>query len=134
MKKILYFMILGFGITLFASCEKDEEIGGTAMQQMSGDWFVLVSENGAPPDGYVHFTTYNTASNTTTEMFLDDMESYWSFKGKANVDFSNFGFSSGSVENEYYDSQFTVLSAKILKDAATEPGSKAKTDSIYFQV
>src|SRR5690606_9083345 len=109
MKKILYFMILGLGITLLTSCEKDLEIGGTAMQQMSGDWFVEVAENDVLQDGYVHFTTYNTASNSTTEMWLDDMESYWSFKGKVNVDLSNFGFSSGSVENEYYDSQFTVL-------------------------
>ncbi len=136
MKKILYFMMLGLSITLLASCEKDEEIGGTALQQMSGDWFVQVSDDPeqAPSGGYAHFTTYNTASNSTAEMWLDDTESYWQFKGKVNVDLSSFGFSADNVQNEYYDSQFTVLNGKILKDAATAPGSKAKTDSIYFQV
>jgi len=136
MKKIFYFMILGLGVALFSSCEKDLEIGGTATEQMAGDWYVQYSADPehAPSGDYYYFTTYNTASNVPTEMFLDGMETFWQFKGKVNVDLSTLSFSADNVQNEYYDSQFTVLNGKILKGAATAPGSKAKTDSIYFQV
>ena len=54
---------------LFTSCDEvgDINVGGTSTEQMAGDWWVVaLQEDGVTPaygGDYVHFTTYNTASN-----------------------------------------------------------------------
>jgi hypothetical protein len=134
MKKILYMMLIG--ITIFSSCQKEEVVGGTAMQEMAGEWFVRISFDGGKTFGssYYHFSTYNTADNSTTTMWFDDLKSYWQTKGKVSVNLTNKTFSGASVENTYYESTFTVLDGKILKNAAKASGSKSVTDSIYFKM
>lgn len=133
MKKIYYILFLGFGLTLFSSCEKDETIGGTATQEMAGDWVVhIVGSDGYEGDAVL--STYNTAKNVPTEMFLEDQGSFWPMKGKVSVNAANFTFTGENIANEYDDEDpFAISEGKILKDAATAPGSKSKTDSIYFQ-
>lgn len=77
----------------FTACdvETDEEPGGTAIQDLCGNWEISVSqvdENNelvfAPEDLFgiidMPLYTYNTASNSTTEMWLDDRGEFWDFK------------------------------------------------------
>ena len=79
MKKVLYFASVLFCAALF-SCEK-EDIGGTETESMAGDWYVTVEavdENGnvVDPDfngKRVHMMTYNTAANSASEMYVDDL-------------------------------------------------------------
>lgn len=133
MKKILYLFMLG--VTVFTSCKKDDEVPGTAMKEMAGEWFLRYStDNGATWGDYTHYSTYNTASNSSTEMWLDDLESYWEIKGKVNVDLATKTFSGTDIPNQYYASTFTVTDGKLLKGAATAPASGTKTDSLYFKV
>jgi len=132
MKKIFYIMLLG--VMVITSCKKEAEIGGTAVKDMSGEWFLRYSDDGGETwSDYTHFSTYNTASNSTSEMWLDDLETFWQMKGKVSVDFTNKTFSGTDIENQYYDSQFTIMDGKVLKGAATAPASGAKTDSLYFK-
>ncbi|WP_353183208.1 lipid-binding protein [Parapedobacter lycopersici] len=139
MKKIIGIFIL---LALIAtSCQKEEKVGGTAVEAMAGEWYTTASRTYVDGDGVeqtdsydAHFFTYNTAANTATEIWLDDAESFWQFKGKVNVDLNSLTFASDAIQNEYYDMTFDVLNGKILKGAAKGPGSDAPTDSIYFEV
>src|SRR5690606_36226887 len=117
--------------------QKEEEVGGTAVEAMAGDWFVTVSRSvdGDEESHEAHFSTYNTAANSASEMWLDDLESFWQAKGKIGVDLASMTFSTDApVQNEYYDMTFEVANGKILKGAARGPGSNTPTDSIYFEL
>jgi hypothetical protein len=115
-------------VLTLSSCEKDPEAGGTAVQSMAGEWWVQLDRAGA----YYHFSTYNTAANLGSEMWLDDLESFWQMKGKVNVDLATLTFSANNIKNEYYDITFNIDSGKIIQNASKGPVSKAVTDSISF--
>lgn len=159
MKKILFSIMLLMGVLVaFTSCEK-EEIENTAMVEAAGEWYVdidAVDDNGNPiPDGThyfgydeerIHMLTYNTASNSLTQMWIDDMGWFdlgayygnpaypnYSFKCLVNIDLNNLTFSSNNAENESGSFGITIEDGKILKDAGKQKnGSPA--DSIVFYV
>ena len=133
MKKIL--SILFLTVIVFSSCQKDPEVGGTAVQAMSGEWWVQIDGEGS----YYHFSTYNTAANSSTEMWIDDLESFWLMKGKVSVNLTDLSFSGNAVENVSPDyvgtgETFTITNGKIFPMATTGPASNAVTDSIAFDV
>lgn len=80
MKKIIYFAAVLFAL---AACSKDE-IGGTAMESMAGQWYCTVDavdENGNAIDGGVDYwevgrtlvLTYNVAANNNNQMWVNIM-------------------------------------------------------------
>lgn len=128
---------------MITSCEK-ETPGGTATESLAGEWYVTVvavDEN----DGVLyededlygigHFLldTYNTSSNSDTEMWIDDNTNFWEFKTKIKVDLATQTFQATDAQNEYYDCKVTISNGKILYGAATTP-SKMPADSIVFNV
>lgn len=162
MKKIFLFaaLICGFALT---SCEKDE-IGGTATESMAGQWYVTidaVDDSGNPINGgedyfgvgRVLFLTYNTASNSATQMWIDDLgafdvATYYENKGYPNygikslvsIDQNALTFSSSNAENHspanMYGSEvygITVEQGKILKGAGKQ-NNGSPADSIVFYV
>jgi hypothetical protein len=136
MKKAIYAIMIGLTILSIQSCKKDELVGGTAVEKLAGDWYVKYSvDSGATySDEYYHYTTYNTASNSSTEMWIDDLKSFYTMKGKINVDAANLTFSGSDIENTYDNTVKFNISGKILKDAAKASGTKSITDSIHFEV
>lgn len=90
MKKLLYFASLILALAV-VSCEK-EKIGGTAVEKVSGEWYVtcdIVTEGDKISLQYLydlgdiestHFIvrTYNTASNESNKMWISDMQQYGS--------------------------------------------------------
>lgn len=130
-RKTLYAIFTALFMVCVSSCEQDDpEPGGTAVQSLAGEWWVQIDGEG----GFYHFSTYNTAANVPTEMWLDDLETFWDMKGKVNVDIANLSFSAANTTNEYYDITFTVDSGKIFPGVTKGPVSKAVTDSISFIV
>lgn len=131
MKKYISFVALWVLASLtFVSCdtETDEEAGGTSIEKMCGYWDVQVdavdaSGNVVAEDPYgmgtVTTFTYNTSSNNSTEMWLDDRESFWAYKFKVDIDYSTATFSASA--REYADgvgATATVTDGKILYGAA----------------
>jgi hypothetical protein len=114
MKKYISFALMTIALSFgFASCdvETNEEPGGTNVQNMAGRWVVSVSqvdENGnvkyQPEDLFgimdVDLLTFNTAANSSTEMWIDDDGNFWAFKFKMPVDYVAGTF---SVTNVPYD-------------------------------
>jgi hypothetical protein len=138
---------MGLAGLLFTSCEKDE-IGGTATEDMAGEWYVTVDAVDAAGnvvyqgDDLFNFesypimlNTYNTASNASDELYVDDRENFWVFKLRVKCDLNTLTFqTNGAVANEAYEGcDVTITDGKILPKAATTPhGTPA--DSIVFYV
>lgn len=144
MRKIFAIALSLFSLA-FISCQKDP-IGGTALQEMSGQWYVTadaVDANGAlPAEDYADFfgagsflvLTYNTSADTENELIVDDLGNFWEFKVKAacNLGAKTFG-NSAEVANLAYDCNVKLWNGKIVKDGATTP-SGMKADYIEFEV
>ena len=107
----------------FTACdvETDEEPGGVNIQNMCGYWDVSVSqidENGnvvfAPKDLFgiidAPLYTYNTASNSTTEMWIDDQGEFWDFKFKVAIDYAAGTFKAADV---YYNDDMREIAVAI---------------------
>ena len=162
MKKILFFaaLVCGFALT---SCEKDE-IGGTATESMAGQWYVTidaVDDSGNPIAGgedyfgvgRVLFLTYNTVSNSATQMWIDDLGAFdvasyygnkaypnYAIKSVVNIDQNALTFSSSNAENyspanSYKSAVYgiTVEQGKILLGAGRQ-NNGSPADSIVFYV
>ncbi len=144
MKKIfLYTVLLLSGFLFSTSCEK-EKAGNTATEKMAGEWYVIGVAVDADGNvvfddedlfgiGRFHLDTYNSSSNSPTEMWIDDNGNFWEFKAKIAVDLNTMTFQATDAQNEYYDIQVTISNGKIMYGAATTP-SGMPADSIVFTV
>lgn len=132
--KLLYTTTVLLLVVFLGSCQKDEVIGGTGVQSMSGEWWLQTdgASGGTFGTGYSHLSTYNTAANSTNEMWMDDGESYYGLKAKVNVDLTNKTFSVTNADELYFGVTVTITNGKIIKGVAKGPSSNAVTDSIYF--
>ena len=132
--------ILGFTMaTLLYSCQKDAEIGGTAVQDMSGDWHVRVNETGS----YFTLYTFNTSDNSPNLMWvqgtgLKTASTAIGVKGKVPIVYSDKTFGGENIENIAATKadipEFSIASGKIIPNGTVGPASKSPTDSIYFEL
>lgn len=147
MKKIFYYCAALFFCAGLTSCEK-EEIGGSAIESMAGQWYVqvdAVDDNGNPIEegedyfgkGKTILLTYNTANESTTEMWLDNLgewniaqmyDQYFEYgyimpsynvKTRVKIDLNNLTFSSTESENfgdgwDYVRENSVVYSVPVL--------------------
>jgi hypothetical protein len=114
---------------LFAACNKKDDVGGTAVQQLSGEWWIQLKVNNAvvyPP--YLKVLTYNTSQNVGSEMWVDFP--FWPFKGKVSVDPKAMTFIATKAGDGV---TAKIENGKILQNMSKGPTSKAVTDSIYFE-
>jgi hypothetical protein len=138
MKKILYLMLAS--AVLFASCAKDP-IENTATVDMAGEWYVtvdLADETGAvimeDPYGVgsMIFSTFNTAADKASEMYVFDNYNFWEFQVQVNADPDKMTFSTdGMAPNVIYESNVQIMSGKITKAGAKTP-SGVPADAIEF--
>lgn len=137
MKK--YFYILTLFVLSISACKKDEPVGGTAVQDLSGEWWVQIDGTG----DYYGISTYNTADNSSTLIWLNLTKFYGDADntvfGKVNVNVDAKTFSGQKVVNAgsyKYDggATFTVTNGKVTPNGAVGPSSKAKTDAITLDV
>lgn len=137
MKKVFY-AIMALATLTFASCEK-EQPGGTAVEAMSGQWYVQVdgvdAETGEVVaedfnDGRILILTYNTPSNDPNKLYINDRDGFWSFIVKVDCDLNTLTFK-GEAENESYEGcVVTVTNGKIVKKGIKTPSG---TDADYIQ-
>lgn len=140
MKKYMILLLASLAFTVVA-CDDDTEPGGTAIEKMAGDWWVTVNaiidgEEVEDPygAGHIQMSTYNTASNSNTEMWLDDLNNFGEYKLKVNVNYAERTFSTPDfVNNVIYESKVKISDGKVLENAATTP-SGMPADSIVYMV
>lgn len=135
MKK--YFYILTLCVLSISACKKDEPVGGTAVQDLSGEWWVQIDGKG----DYYGISTYNTADNSSSQMWLN-LTNFWGSStqtvfGKVNVNLDNKTITGQNIINAgtYTGGiKFTVTNGKITTNGAVGPSSKAPTDAIALDV
>lgn len=136
MRRIYYLILIlvGFG---FLSCNETLEVGGTATEKLAGEWwFALLDENGDVVDSYESIahklSTYNTADNSESVIWVDDEQAGWWIKAKVKADPATLTFGSqDSVLNLYEDLNVIVSNGQIWEGAAVSKDGN-KTDSIRF--
>lgn len=130
--------ILLMVLTTFTSCDEvgDIEIGGTNLEAMSGDWWIIALE----PDGvtpayggdYEQFSTYNTADNNNG-MWINDYGHYFEIQTRvvANTNDMTFVGIANSPE-EITGGTISISNGKITpSDYLT--ASNTSVNSIYFE-
>ena len=139
MKKYLILLVAALTIA-FTGCETVTEPGGTAVQAMAGEWWVTAEYQVAgvwTDAGVGHFklSTYNTAANENTEMWVNDNGSFWNFHSIVKVDYTSKTFlTTDSVSTnavKYPSEKVLITNGKVLLGTAKTP-SGAAADSIVF--
>ncbi|MDR0414226.1 MAG: hypothetical protein LBH84_02265 [Prevotellaceae bacterium] len=128
-----------------ASCSREACAGGTAVQALSGEWWVKVysADMATVMLPYKRVATYNTAANTATEMIVDDygniFNSSWGagrgFRVKTPCSVSDKTFGSDAATASLTNAAYTyiVKNGKIISGGAKSPGGLT-TDSIYLHL
>lgn len=146
MKKVKYLIFLMLAVGFF-SCETmdDPEMEYASTYPVSGEWYVRfevqdpTDNSWADVPGYGSYNkilTYNTASNSSDTIWIDDLNHIWSFKIKCPIQLSARTFSTpDSVLNSDPDYPINVL----IKNGSVHVGkgksiSGVTTDSIYFEI
>lgn len=146
MKKYISFALMTIALSFgFVSCdvETDEEPGGTNVEKMAGRWEVVVDAYDTDGNllyedpygmGVFEVRTYNTADNSSTQMWLDDVKNFWAFKFKTNINYEARTFSNEAID---YDADASgkaiVTNGKILEGAAKNLHGMPN-DSIVFDI
>jgi hypothetical protein len=129
MKKLLYTLIV-FAFA-FSSCRKDEiDAGGTAVQDMAGEFWVQ-ADDGDP--SWYRITTFNTASNSSTQMWLKEAD--YGYQTLINVNLNAGTFSqtgSPDITGAWTFKPVVITDGKIVKGGIKAPGSGVTTDAISF--
>lgn len=129
MKKYISMMAMALGLTWgLTACdvETDEEPGGTAIQNLCGYWDVTVDAADAQGNVYVDADgdawydpfgvgtvtvyTFNTASNSTAKMWIDDQGTFWDYKFL--VDLDNAAGTFNATDVPYNDDMRELAAAK----------------------
>jgi hypothetical protein len=131
---ILSICLIGLG---FASCEKDTDPGSSAVEPMTGDWWVrtyYTGDNSLIFD-YKRIATFSTAKNSADTLGISDYENIFEdLQVKVSCTLSSLTFGSDKTVYSSADgAAFTVKSGIIIKNGTKSP-SGAITDSIYFHV
>lgn len=141
MKKYIALLLLITVSFAFTACDDETEPGGTAVEKMAGTWWVTINaivdgqkQGDIYGVGHFQMSTYNTAANKATEMWIEDMGNFWNYKLKVDVDYTARTFSTKEfINNVSYECKVKIIDGKILKDAATTP-SGMPADSIVYTI
>ncbi len=123
--------------TTIYSCQEKLEIGGTTTEKLAGEWwFAILDENGDVMFDYEaiasRMSTYNSAQNIASEIWIDDFQDGWEVKAKVSANIENLSFGSvDSVFNVYMDENMIIKDGQIWEQAATSKDGNV-TDSIRF--
>lgn len=139
MKKLTLYTLLLCVALVWTGCQEDPEPGGTATQDVAGEWWVNYYVDGGSGNltnvggGYSKVMTFNTAANTASNIWVSDVGNFWDFQVKVDYNANSKTFSASEAQNVSYDSKVTVEEGKFLLGKGTST-SGVKTDSIYFVV
>ncbi len=141
MKNIKHILLVAFVAIAAMACRKDAEPGGTAVQEMCGEWEVFVAEknNTAP----VRMQTSNVSDDDPSKLRLVCTNATYRFNFVASCNYSARTFSATNAPSEHWIStaypgttktmNVTVTEGKITEDAVTLP-SGSKADKIEFKI
>ena len=152
MRMIKRLLILSFFLAFAAGCETydDYKIEYSSVYPLSGEWMVRFTTVTKTVDGLTDSTitsglivlsTFNTADNSTTQMWIRATSSSTNaaytgrFTGKINCNVADKTFTGDNTVNTYFSSgtipTFTISAGTIVTDGY-DTASKGKSDKITF--
>jgi hypothetical protein len=133
MRKIILVISSLIFVSTFSCTKTAFDPGATVAKQAAGGWWVTFTSGGVDVFnlGTVFLDTYNTSANGDS-IWVDDLGHTWDFKVKAQIDYKTLSFATTNAQNNYYNSQVTILNGKVLPKAGHSRAGNI-TDSIYFQ-
>ncbi|OBQ56022.1 hypothetical protein JJL45_05605 [Tamlana sp. s12] len=136
-KSIIGALILMVSLS-FTSCDEVEDVnvGGSSVEKMSGDWWVIALE----PDGvtpayggdYVQFSTYNTAANNDM-MWVDDHGHWMEIKTQVETDLDAMTFEGEPNSDELITGGTVSVTNGVITKATYETSSNTMVDEITFE-
>ncbi len=138
MKRLInIFLSLSLVLIVFGACQKqDVNPGGTATEKLAGEWYVQqygidLTDYGY---GYWRIGTFNTSSNVTDSIWVDDYDNLFPFRVKVPCNLTGETFGSPDVLVDVYNgASFIINSGKIISNGTHSPGG-LQVDSIYFEL
>jgi hypothetical protein len=144
MKIINKITILCFFLVFATGCEtyKDYEIEYSPVYPLCGEWLVRFTDTSVTPNvpsGLIVLSTFNTADNSTNQMWIrttSTSSTYLGrFDGKINCNVPGKAFSGNNVQNTYYTTStvqtFTITEGTIVTDGY-DTATGGKSDKITF--
>ena len=131
-------LMLSTGFTA-CSVETDEEPGGTNIEKMCGYWDVMyyaVDASGTVLDAWTDGTifTYNRADNGTTQMFIDDQNTYWAFQFLVDINYAARTFSATERDYDAAGTGTAVVTNGKIMEGAGKNLHGMPCDSIAFEI
>lgn len=131
-------LMLSTGFTA-CSVETDEEPGGTNIEKMCGYWDVMyyaVDASGNVLDAWTDGTifTYNRADNGTTQMFIDDQNTYWAFQFLVDINYAARTFSATERDYDAAGTGTAVVTNGKIMEGAGKNLHGMPCDSIAFEI
>ncbi|SHJ23995.1 lipid-binding protein [Pseudozobellia thermophila] len=137
MRDLFKTLTVAIALIALSSCDEggDFDPGATQVVEMSGDWFVQTFVGDVLVLDYSQISTYNTAADDGTEIWVDDHGNIWDFKVKSPVDLQQLTFSGSDLTSvvEDYNITVSISNGTITKDGATTTGGNT-ADQISFDV
>ena len=119
---------------VLAACSKKPDIENTPTVKMSDDWFVESFRDGAHEYDFARIMTYNTSDPNSNQIWVDDLEHTWWFKGKFDIDYSTLSFKPKTGIPNLYAAPATI---EVVEGKVIPKGGHSKTgvvvDSIYLK-
>jgi hypothetical protein len=120
--------------SLFLSCSKKPDVEYTSTFKMAGDWYVESFVNGMHKYDFAEVYTFNTSDPNSGQLWFDDLENTWFFKGKFDIDYASLSFKPKTGIPNLYASGETI---DIVEGKVIPNGGHSKTgvvvDSIYLK-
>lgn len=146
MKKSIYTLAVLMWAMILTGCEK-EEIGSTAMADLSGEWLVTVDAVDADgnvviedPFGIGQFLllSYNNNANSPDRVIIDDLGSFWGFTAEVNASVADKSFAGSDViyqdEDTGADVTADISGGRIVANGTKSPLYNMPVDAIEFYI
>ena len=142
MKKYVSMIAMALMLSMgFTACdvETNEKPGGVNIEKMCGNWDVMwyaVDASGNILDEWTEGTiyTYNRADNGTTQMWLDDKQTYWNFQFLVDIDYAGKTFAASERDYDSAGSGKAVVTNGMILEGAGKNLHGNPTDSIAFEI
>jgi hypothetical protein len=144
MKTFKKLSILALFIILAVGCEtyQDYEMEYSPIYPVCGEWIVKFTDTSVTPNvttGNIVLNTFNTADNSTTQMWIRSSSTSTTymgrFDGKIDCNVSGKSFNGNNASNTYYTTgiipTFTITDGLIVTDGF-DTKSGGKSDKITF--
>lgn len=134
LKKISFLFLCVVVAIFFVSCEQVESVPDASdivIQDITGTWVVDMTYDGDDA-GTNTISIYNSSTNDTSSMWLDDQEHSWGLKAKVPLNYEALTFEGSNLDELYYEVTVNITKGVIVKNGATTPSGEV-VDSIYFE-